>query len=252
MRTRSHACIEPALLMLRVAKVSRGRGRASDRKKGPMAMGFIADSLNRIQPSATIAVSTKARQLAGSGPRHHLAVRRRARLRHARERQGRPRQGAGRGQDQVHRRRRHPRAQGGDRAQVQARERPRLQARQDLGRHRRQAGHLQCAAGDAQPRRRGGDPGAVLGLLCRHRHARRRQARICRDAARGRLPPERARPRGGDHAEDQVADLQLAVEPDGRGLHQGADQGADGCAAAPSARLGAERRHLRAPASTTA
>jgi aspartate aminotransferase len=32
-----------------------------------MAMGFIADSLNRIQPSATIAVSTKARQLAAAG-----------------------------------------------------------------------------------------------------------------------------------------------------------------------------------------
>jgi aspartate aminotransferase len=30
-------------------------------------MGFIADSLNRIQPSATIAVSTKARQLAAEG-----------------------------------------------------------------------------------------------------------------------------------------------------------------------------------------
>src|SRR6478672_3533858 len=30
-------------------------------------MGFIADSLNRIQPSATIAVSTKARQLQADG-----------------------------------------------------------------------------------------------------------------------------------------------------------------------------------------
>ena len=30
-------------------------------------MGFIADSLNRIQPSATIAVSTKARQLQAAG-----------------------------------------------------------------------------------------------------------------------------------------------------------------------------------------
>jgi aspartate aminotransferase len=30
-------------------------------------MGFFADSLNRIQPSATIAVSTKARQLKAQG-----------------------------------------------------------------------------------------------------------------------------------------------------------------------------------------
>jgi aspartate aminotransferase len=36
-------------------------------EEGPPAMGFIADSLNRIQPSATIAVSTKARQLKAAG-----------------------------------------------------------------------------------------------------------------------------------------------------------------------------------------
>ncbi|MDP1907992.1 MAG: aspartate transaminase, partial [Hyphomicrobium sp.] len=30
-------------------------------------MGFIADSLNRIQPSATIAASMKARQLKAAG-----------------------------------------------------------------------------------------------------------------------------------------------------------------------------------------
>ena len=30
-------------------------------------MGFLADSLNRIQPSATIAVSTKARELKAKG-----------------------------------------------------------------------------------------------------------------------------------------------------------------------------------------
>ncbi len=35
--------------------------------KGIGSMGFIADSLNRIQPSATIAVSTKARQLQAAG-----------------------------------------------------------------------------------------------------------------------------------------------------------------------------------------
>ena len=62
------------------------------------------------------------------GPRHHLAVRGRARFRHARQHQGRRDQGAARGQDQVHRRRRHPRAEGRHRRQVQARERPRLQA----------------------------------------------------------------------------------------------------------------------------
>ena len=51
----------------------------------------------------------------GRRARYHFAVGRRARLRHARQHQAGGGQGAGRGQDQVHRRRRHARAQGGDR-----------------------------------------------------------------------------------------------------------------------------------------
>ena len=74
------------------------------------------------------------------------------------------------------------------------------------------------------------------------------QAGVRRDQARGRLPPEAGGARGGHHAEDQVADLQLAVEPDGRRLLEGRDQGADGRAAEASARLDHDRRHLRAPA----
>ena len=42
--------------------------------------------------------------------------------------------------------------------------------------HRRQAGALQRADGDAQPGRRGHHPGAVLGELSRHGAARRRRA----------------------------------------------------------------------------
>ena len=48
-------------------------------------------------------------------------------------------------------------------AQVQARERPRLQDLADHGRRRRQAGALQRVHGDAQSRRRGDHPGAVSG-----------------------------------------------------------------------------------------
>ena len=55
-------------------------------------------------------------------PRRDRPRRRRARFRHARQHQGSRDQGDPRGQDQVHRRRRHPRAQGGDRRKVQARE----------------------------------------------------------------------------------------------------------------------------------
>ena len=142
----------------------------------PDSMAFLADSLARIKPSATIAVTDKARALKAAG-RDVIGL------------------GAGEpdfdtpdnikeggdprdreGKTEIHRRRRHARAEGGDRAQVQARERPRLQAVADHRRHRRQAGAVQRADGDAQPRRRGDHPGALLGELSGHRAARRRRA----------------------------------------------------------------------------
>ena len=139
-------------------------------------MGFLADSLARIKPSATIAMTDKARALKAAGRDVIGAGRRRARFRHARQHQGSGDPRDPRGQDQVHRGRRHPRAEGGDRRQVQARERPRLQARRDQRRRRRQAGAVQCADGDAQSRRRSDHPGAVLGELSRDRGACRRDA----------------------------------------------------------------------------
>ena len=117
------------------------------------------------------------------GPRRDRARRRRARLRHARQHQAGGDQGDPERQGlEIHRRRRHPGAQGRGRAQVQARERARLQAEPDHRRHRRQAGALQRADGDAQPGRRGDHPGALLGELPRHGAARRRHA------GRGRRP----------------------------------------------------------------
>ena len=55
------------------------------------------------------------------------------------------------------------------------------------------------------------------------------------------------RPRGRDHAEDQVADPELAVEPDRRRLQLRRDEGADRRAAAPPACPCPDRRHVRAP-----
>ncbi len=52
--------------------------------------------------------------------------------------------------------------------------------------------------------------------------------------------------RGGDHAEDQVADPQQPEQPDRRRLHRGGAEGADRRAAAASPGLGADRRHVRA------
>ena len=78
----------------------------------------------------------------------------------------------------------------------------------------RQADHLQRAAGDAQSGRRGGDPGAVLGELSRDRAAVRRDAGVRGGRRLDRLQADARGARGGDHAEDQMADPQHAVEPD--------------------------------------
>ena len=59
-----------------------------------------------------------------------------------------------------------------------------LQAEPDHRRHRRQAGAVQCADGDAQPGRRGHHPGALLGELSGDGGARRRRAGAGRRAPR--------------------------------------------------------------------
>ena len=59
-----------------------------------------------------------------------------------------------------------------------------------------------------------------------------------------KLQAERSRAR--DHAAHQMAHLELALEPVGRGLHRARAEGAHRRAAAPSAGLGADRRHVRA------
>ena len=51
--------------------------------------------------------------------------------------------------------------------------------------------------------------------------------RVVDHAWRARLQADAGGARAGDHAEDQMADLQLAVEPDRRGLYARRAQGAD-------------------------
>ena len=119
---------------------------------------------------------------------------------------------------------------------------------QIIGRHRRQAGALQRLMATLNPGDEviipapywvsypdmvllaGGEPVAVP------------------TTHRGRLQADAGGARAGDHAEDQVADLQLAVEPDRRRLYTRAELKAltDVLVEAP-ARLGADRRHVRAP-----
>ena len=140
-------------------------------------MAFLSDTMKRIKPSPTIAVTDKARALKQAG-RDVIGLG-----------AGEPdfdtpdniKAGGDQGDQErarleVHRRRRHPGAEGRGVAQVQAREQSRLQAEPDHHRHRRQAGALQRPDGDAEPGRRGDHPGAVLGELSRHGAARGRHA----------------------------------------------------------------------------
>ena len=139
------------------------------------------------------------------------------------------------------------RAEAGGLRQVQARERARLRASQITSQLRRQAGALQCDGRHDQPRGRGRDPGAVLGVLPGDGAAVRRHSgagavpakQWLQDAARGS--------RRGDHAADQMADPELAVEPERGRLHRGGSAGFCRGAAAPPACLGHDRRHVRAP-----
>ena len=74
----------------------------------------------------------------------------------------------------------------------------------------------------------------------------RRRAGVRADAAGERLQAAARGPRARDHAAHQVGDAQLAVQPVGRRLYARRTEGADRRAAAPSACLGADRRHVRA------
>ena len=86
-------------------------------------MAFLADALARIKPSPTIAITAHGARAEGRGARHHLAQRRRAGLRHARTHPGR-RQGRDRPRrDALHQPRGHPRAARRDLRQVRPRER---------------------------------------------------------------------------------------------------------------------------------
>ena len=184
-------------------------------------MSILASSLARIKPSPTIAVTNLARELQAQGrdviglgagepdfdTPDHIKEAAIAAIRARR--------------DQVHRGRRHAGAQAGDRRQVQARERARLPRRRDHRRHRRQAGALQRPDGDARPGRRGGHPGALLGLLSRHGAAGRRHAGVRPLPRADRLQAAARGSRRGDHAAHQVGDPELAQQPDRRRLHRG-------------------------------
>ena len=211
-------------------------------------MGFLSDALSRIKPSATIVITQKARELKAQGRDVITPLGRRARFRHAGQHQGGGHRRDPPRRDQVHAGLRHRAAARGDRQQVQARERPRLQAVADDRRHRRQAGDLQRAARHPEPRRRGHRPARPTGCPIR---------RWWRCAAARRSSSRRTMEHG---FKLQPEPLERAITPKTKWLILNSPSNPSGAAYtraemkaitdvlhAPSARLGADRRHVRAP-----
>ena len=98
-----------------------------------------------------------------------------------------------------------------------------------------------------QSRRRGDHPGAVLGELSRDGGAGRRRVGAGGVPGVERLQAAARRSGKGDHAEDQMDHPLLAVEPDRRRLYARRAEGDHRRAGEASACLGDDRRHVRAP-----
>ena len=151
----------------------------------------LAERMEIVAESITLAVSAKANARKGRGGRRRLR-RRRAGLRHARVHQGRRQGRAGQGADQVHADALLSRSSRQAIAEKFNRENnlP-YKPEQDHHRRRRQALPLHGVHGGAQPRRRGDHPVAVLGQLPRAGEARRRRA--ARSSAAKRPTASRSR-----------------------------------------------------------
>ena len=212
-------------------------------------MSFLAASLSRVKPSATIAVTQKARDLRAAGREVIDLSRGRAGFRHAGQHQGRGDRRHPPRRDQVHAGRRHRAAEEGDRrtsssARTGSTTRPEQVI---VGTGGKQILYNAFVAtlnpGDevlipapywvSYPEMvliNGGEPRFVE----------------CPIETGFKLTPEALDAR--DHAAHQVADLQRPVEPDRRRLQRRRAEGAGRGADAPSAGLGADRRHVRASA----
>ena len=114
-------------------------------------MAFIADSLKRVKPSPTIAVTDKARVLKADGS-NVIGLRRASRISIRRTiSRKRPLPPSGRARTKYTAVDGIPELKAAILRQVQARERPGLQAVAGFGGNRRQAGAVQCADGNGEP-----------------------------------------------------------------------------------------------------
>ena len=116
-------------------------------------MAFLADSLGRVKPSATIAVTNKAAELKAAGMRRHRPGRRRARFRHARFRQGSGDRGDPRAaRPNTPTSTAPPSCKTADRRPSSSATTASTTSRPDHRQRRRQADHVQRAGGDARSR----------------------------------------------------------------------------------------------------
>ncbi len=209
-------------------------------------MAFLADVLSRVKPSATMVMTQKARDLKAKGREViSLSV-------------GEPdfdtpdniKQAAieaiKRGETKYPPVLGIPPLREAIAAKFKPRERARLQGHGHDRRDRGQADPLQRLPGQYEQGRRGHHPGALLGELSRDGRDQLGHAGHRADHARERLQAQARGSRKGDHAAHQVGGAQLAVEPDRRGLYARRTEGADRRPHAPSACVGADRRHVRA------
>ena len=184
-------------------------------------MPFLADRLARVKASPTMAITALATELKAAGRDIISLSVGRARFRHAGEHQGGGDRRDPPRRHQIHRVRRPDGAEAGDLRQVQARERARLRA----GQITVSSGGKQVLYNALVATLSPGDevviPAPYLGVVPGDGAARRRQPGAGRLPAEQRVQAAARGPRRRDHAQDQVADPQFAVEPDRRGLYRG-------------------------------
>ena len=208
-------------------------------------MHLTAERLDRIQPSLTIAIATKARHMIAEGKNVISLSQGEPDFETPRNIKDAAIRAIEAGETQVHRRRGHTGAAPRGGGEVQARQRHRLQAGGDHHLDRRQAGDLQRHAGDAEQGRRGHHPQPVLGELPGHRLAGRRQAGAGALRAEPWLQAACRGAGAGDHAAYQMVHAEQPVQSDG-GRLLGRGAAADlRCAAASSGCVDLHRRHLR-------
>ena len=177
--------------------------------------GPQSERISLIGVSTTAKVSAEAEKLRAGGRGRDRFRGWRAGLSDARQHQARGRGGAGCQLHALHGDAWHPGAAGGDLRPAPRRLRHRLRGARVRGDGGRQARHFQPDAGAAEPGRRGGDPGAVLGDVQRRRELRRRSVRVRRHAGGGRLRGDGGADRARAHRPHAADHHQLAVQPVG-------------------------------------